>query len=47
MKLKASSRTEAVAIARRRGLVCEKTPALSGSGQKGAGTRQNFAEQQR
>ena len=47
MKLKASSRVEAVAIARRRGLVCEKTLALSGSGPKGTGSPQNFAEPQR
>jgi DNA-binding NarL/FixJ family response regulator len=32
MKLEASSRVEAVAIARRRGLVCEKSMAPSGSG---------------
>ena len=47
MKLDASSRVEAVAIARRRGLVSEKTLALSGSGQKGAASPQNCAEQQR
>jgi DNA-binding NarL/FixJ family response regulator len=43
MKLNASSRVEAVAIARRRGLVCEKTPAVSGSGQSGVRSPQNFA----
>jgi DNA-binding NarL/FixJ family response regulator len=43
MKLNASSRVEAVAIARRRGLVCEKTPAESGSGQSGVRSPQNFA----
>ena len=47
MKLKASNRVEAVAIARRRGLVSEKSMAPSGSGQKGIGSPQNFAEQQR
>jgi DNA-binding NarL/FixJ family response regulator len=47
MKLGASSRVEAVAIARRRGLVSEKSLALSGLGQKGVGSTQNFAEQQR
>jgi DNA-binding NarL/FixJ family response regulator len=47
MKLGASSRVEAVAIARRRGLVSEKSLAPSGSGQKGAGSPQIFAEQQR
>jgi DNA-binding NarL/FixJ family response regulator len=47
MKLEASSRVEAVAIARRRGLLCEKTLALSGSGQKGAGAPQNLIGQQR
>jgi DNA-binding NarL/FixJ family response regulator len=46
-KLNASSRVEAVAIARRRGLVSEKSMATSGSGQRGAGSPQNFAEQQR
>jgi DNA-binding NarL/FixJ family response regulator len=45
MKLGASSRTEAVAIARRRGLVSEKSMATCGSGQRGAGSPQNFAEQ--
>jgi DNA-binding NarL/FixJ family response regulator len=47
MKLEASSRVEAVAIARRRGLVCETSMAMSGSGRNGAGSPQNFAEQQR
>jgi DNA-binding NarL/FixJ family response regulator len=47
MKLGASSRVEAVAIARRRGLVSEKSMAPCGSGQRGAGSPQNFAEQQR
>jgi DNA-binding NarL/FixJ family response regulator len=47
MKLGASSRVEAVAIARRRGLVSEKSMATCGSGQTGAGSPQNFAEQQR
>jgi DNA-binding NarL/FixJ family response regulator len=47
MKLDASSRVEAVAIARRRGLVSETSMALSGSPMKGAGSRQNFAELQR
>lgn len=47
MKLEASSRVEAVAIARRRGLVSEKSMALSGSRQNGAESQQNFAEQQR
>ena len=37
-KLDASSRVEAVAIARRRGLVSEKSMAISGSGHKGAGS---------
>jgi DNA-binding NarL/FixJ family response regulator len=47
MKLKASSRAEAVAIARRRGLVSEKTLALSGSAQRGAGAPQILTGQQR
>jgi two-component system, NarL family, response regulator len=47
MKLKASSRVEAVAIARRRGLVSEKTLALSGSAQRGAGAPQILTGQQR
>jgi DNA-binding NarL/FixJ family response regulator len=47
MKLEASNRVEAVAIARRRGLVSEKSTAISGSGRKGAGSPQNLAEQQR
>jgi DNA-binding NarL/FixJ family response regulator len=47
MKLDASSRVEAVAIARRRGLVTEKSMTPSVSGQKGASSQQNFAEQQR
>ena len=47
MKLGASSRVEAVAIARRRGLVSEKSMTLSGSSQKGAGMQPIFAEQQR
>jgi DNA-binding NarL/FixJ family response regulator len=47
LKLKASSRVEVVAIARRRGLVSEKSTASPGSGQRSAGSRQNFAEQQR
>jgi two-component system NarL family response regulator len=47
MKLKASSRVEAVAIARRRGLVSEKSMTPSGSGWRGAGSPQNCAEQQR
>ena len=47
MKLKASSRVEAVAIARRRGLVSEKLMAACGSGQRRAGSPQNLAEQQR
>jgi DNA-binding NarL/FixJ family response regulator len=46
-KLEASNRVEAVAIARRRGLVSEKSMASSGSGQQGAGSPQTFAEQQR
>ena len=47
MKLGASSRVEAVAIARRRGLVSEKSMTLSDSSQKGAGMQPIFAEQQR
>ena len=47
LKLKASSRVEVVAIARLRGLVPEKSMASLGSGQRGAGSPQNFAEQQR
>ena len=47
MKLNASSRVEAVAVARRRGLVSEKSMASSGTGQRGTGSLQNFAEQQR
>ena len=47
MKLNASSRVEAVAVARRRGLVSEKSMASSGMSQRGAGSPQNFAEQQR
>jgi DNA-binding NarL/FixJ family response regulator len=47
MKLGASSRVEAVAIARRRGLVSEKSMGLSASSQKGAGTQPIFAELQR
>jgi DNA-binding NarL/FixJ family response regulator len=47
MKLGASSRVEAVAIARRRGLVSEKSIGLSGSSQKGAGAQPIFAELQR
>jgi DNA-binding NarL/FixJ family response regulator len=47
MKLGASSRVEAVAIARRRGLVPEKAMATYGLGQRGAGSPQSFAEQQR
>ena len=47
MKLGASSRVEAVAIARRRGLVSENSIATSGSDPRGAGWPQNFAEQQR
>ena len=39
MKLKASSRVEAVAIARRRGLVSEKSMASAGSGPRGAARR--------
>ena len=46
-KLEASSRVEAVAIARRRGLVSEKSMTPSGSGWRGAGSPQNCAEQQR
>jgi DNA-binding NarL/FixJ family response regulator len=38
MKLDASSRVEAVAIARRRGLLSEKSMAPSDSGQTGAGS---------
>jgi DNA-binding NarL/FixJ family response regulator len=38
MKLGASSRVEAVAIARRRGLLSEKSMAISDSGQTGAGS---------
>ena len=47
MKLGASSRVEAVAIARRRGLVSENSMATSGSDQRGVGWPQNSAEQQR
>jgi DNA-binding NarL/FixJ family response regulator len=47
MKLNASNRVEAVAIARRRGLVSEKSMLISGSGPTGAGSLQSFAEQQR
>src|SRR3984957_17076523 len=47
MKRGAWSRVEACAIARRRGLVSEKSMAACGSGQTGAGLPQNFAEQQR
>jgi DNA-binding NarL/FixJ family response regulator len=47
MKLGASSRAEAVVIARRRGLVSEKSMAPCGSGQSVAGSPQNFAEEQR
>jgi DNA-binding NarL/FixJ family response regulator len=47
LKLRASSRVEVVAIARRRGLVSEKSMASLGSGQRSAGSPQNFAEQQR
>jgi DNA-binding NarL/FixJ family response regulator len=47
MKLGASSRAEAVVIARRRGLVSEKSMATCGSGQSVAGSPQNFAEEQR
>jgi DNA-binding NarL/FixJ family response regulator len=47
MKLGASSRAEAVVIARRRGLVSEKSMATCGSGQSVTGSPQNFAEEQR
>jgi DNA-binding NarL/FixJ family response regulator len=47
LKLKASSRVEAVAIARRRGLVFETSMASLDSGQRSAGLAQNFVEQQR
>jgi DNA-binding NarL/FixJ family response regulator len=47
LKLKASSRVEVVAIARRRGLVSEKSMASLGSGQKSPGSPQNFADLQR
>ena len=47
MKLEASNRVEAVAIARRRGLVSEKSMTPSGSGQRGTGSPQNCAEQLR
>jgi DNA-binding NarL/FixJ family response regulator len=47
MKLGASSRVEAVAIALRRGLVSEKSMALCGSNQTDAGSPHSFAEQQR
>jgi DNA-binding NarL/FixJ family response regulator len=46
-KLKASSRVEVVTIARRRGLVSEKSMASLGSGHRSAGSPQNFAEQRR
>jgi two-component system, NarL family, response regulator len=47
LKLRASSRVEVVAIARRRGLVSENSMAYLGSGHRSAGSQQNFAEQQR
>jgi DNA-binding NarL/FixJ family response regulator len=47
MKLGASSRVEAAAIARRRGLVSERSMHPCGSGQKGPGSQRNFAEYQR
>jgi two-component system NarL family response regulator len=47
LKLKASSRVEAIAIARRRGLVIEKSMAALGSDQRSAGLAQTFVEQQR
>jgi DNA-binding NarL/FixJ family response regulator len=47
MKLGASSRVEAVAIARRRGLVSEKSMVPSGSGRRGPESPRNFAEHQR
>ena len=47
LKLKASSRVEVVTIARRRGLVSEKSMAALSSGQRSAGWPQTFAKQQR
>jgi DNA-binding NarL/FixJ family response regulator len=47
LKLKASSRVEVVAIARRRGLVSEESMASLGSSQRSAGSPQNLAEQRR
>jgi len=47
MKLGASSRAEAAAIARRRGLVSDRSMAPSGSGQRVPGSPRNFAEHQR
>jgi DNA-binding NarL/FixJ family response regulator len=46
-RLEASSRVEAAAIARRRGLVSENSLALAGSRRKSAGSRQSCAEPQR
>ena len=47
MKLEASGRVEAVAIARRRGLLSEKSMDWAGSGQRGAGSPQISTRQQR
>jgi len=47
LKLRASSRVEVVAIARRRGLVSEKSMASLGPAQRSPGLPQNFAETQR